>query len=288
MNEYQSKASSIAIQVKKYAREQAKLGLNFKDYAELIENKIKELGGKPAFPVNLSENEIAAHYTPHLNEEKVITKEMVLKVDIGVEVNGWLVDYAITIDFTGENNDLVDASFEALEKAVSLVKPGVDVGYIGGVIQEVIEGYGFKPIENLCGHSVEENNLHAGIEFPNVKREAVYELKEGDVFAIEPFTSTGRGYITDSEYCDIYSLISDKPIRNPVSRKLLDVIKKDYEFTPFCSRWLGIEEYSIGLRELVRNGNLEAHNVLVEEKGSKVSQFETTLIVTKNGCETLV
>ncbi|VVB70604.1 Methionine aminopeptidase [uncultured archaeon] len=288
MNEDHLKASGIAKQVKQFARETGKIGLNFREYAELIENKIKELGGKPAFPVNLSENEIAAHYTPHLNEEKTITSEMVLKVDIGVDVNGWLVDYAITIDFTGENKELVDASLEALEKAVSLVKPGVEVGFIGGIIQETIESHGFKPIENLSGHAVEQNNLHAGIEFPNVKRENSHVLASGDVFAIEPFTSTGRGYITESDYADIYSLISDKPIRNPVSRKLLEVIKKDYEFTPFCSRWLGIEEYNIGLRELVRNGNLEAHNVLVEEKGSRISQFETTLIVTDSGSEVLV
>lgn len=288
MNEDHEKASNIAKQVKVFAKEQGKIGLNFKDYAEVIENKIKEFGGRPAFPVNLGENEIAAHYTPRLNEEKIITSEMVLKVDIGVEVNGWLVDYAITIDFTGKNKDLVDSASEALDKAVSLVKPGIEVGYIGGVIEDTIHSRGFKPISNLCGHAVEQNNLHAGIEFPNVKKTNSHVLKEGDVFAIEPFVSTGRGYIVDSDYADIFSLISDKPVRNSESRKLLETIIAEYEYTPFCSRWLELEDYNIGLRELIRNGNLETHEMLVEEKGSKVSQFETTLIVTKDGCQTLV
>ena len=63
------KAGEIVKKAKEFSRKIIKSGMPLLEIAEKIENKIIELGGKPAFPVNLSINEIAAHSTPSYSDE---------------------------------------------------------------------------------------------------------------------------------------------------------------------------------------------------------------------------
>ncbi|NUN11683.1 M24 family metallopeptidase, partial [Candidatus Micrarchaeota archaeon] len=158
--------------------------------AETIESEIIGAGAKPAFPVNISLNYEAAHRTPVFGEETVFGKDVV-KVDFGVDVNGSLIDTAKTIDLTGENGKLVEAAEQALEDALSVMRAGKNVREIGKTIADSITAKGFKPVENLCGHSIASYSLHDGEELPNTER-GNYVLQEGDVFAVEPFASTGR------------------------------------------------------------------------------------------------
>src|SRR3989344_2632256 len=85
-------AGKIASDTKKYARSIAKKGMLLFELAEKIEAKIIELGGNPAFPVNLSINDVAAHYTPS-HDDKTLAHGL-LKVDFGVSVDGYVADTA--------------------------------------------------------------------------------------------------------------------------------------------------------------------------------------------------
>lgn len=86
------KAGKIASETREYARTIIKKGYLLLEIAEKIESKIIELGAKPAFPVNLSINEIAAHYTPSYDDEK--TAQGLIKIDLGVHIDGWIADTA--------------------------------------------------------------------------------------------------------------------------------------------------------------------------------------------------
>ena len=116
------RAGEIAREAVAYARTIAKKGSSLRELAEQIEGKIRELGGKPAFPVNLSINEIAAHATPaHDSDDKA---HGLLKVDIGVHLDGFIADTAFSVDLENseENKKLIEAAEAALSAAGETVK----------------------------------------------------------------------------------------------------------------------------------------------------------------------
>ena len=287
------KAAEICKKAREFAKEITKKERNLLKIAEAIEQKIIEIEGKPAFPCNLSLNEQAAHFTPEINDEIEIGERDVLKVDFGVSVEGSIVDNAFSIDYSNENGKLVEAVEKALENAISKIKSGVHVKEIGREIENTIKSYGFRPIENLSGHSIEKYLLHAGIMMPNTSYTSEdYVLKEEDVFAIEPFATNGRGYIKEGSFCQIYAYSLDlkpRPLRLQKSRELLERIVNDYKTLPFAMRWVSdFQGFNLALNDLLKNENLHKYPVLVEQKGALVSQAETTVIIEKDSARVLV
>ncbi|MBA7660243.1 Methionine aminopeptidase 1 [subsurface metagenome] len=274
-------AGKIASEVRKYARTIVKKDVSLLEIAEKIEAKIEELGGKPAFPVNLSIDNISAHYTPS-HDDKTLAHGL-LKVDFGVHIDGWIADIAFSIDLE-ENKKLIKASEKALENALKIVKKETSTDEIGDIISKTIESYGFSPIINLSGHSMEQYDLHSGISLPNINDKKDIKLKEG-VYAFEPFATTGSGKVHEGKPSGIYELRETKNVRNPISREVLELIKKEYNTLPFCSRWL-VKKLGtralFGLKQLENNGNLHQFAQLVEVVGSKVSQAEQTILISED------
>ncbi len=258
------------------------------DIAERIEQRIIEEGGKPAFPVNISINEVAAHYSPSLNDETVIKPRDVVKVDIGAHVNGYIIDSAWTFNFNSNLKELVEAASLALEKAVDTVKAKVRSGKIGEVIEETIKSKGFKPVQNLSGHLLKRYSLHGGKSIPNVKTFFSHRLKENEVYAIEPFATVGKGYVKETRKYLIFRLVKKMEPRSKLEEKVLNYIRSSYNFLPFALRWLEKEFepqlLDLVLKDLVKRGAVERYGVLVEAGKGVVAQRETTVMVTKQGC----
>jgi len=276
-------AGKIASEIKSWIKPQIKKGTSLLEIAEKIEAKIFELGGKPAFPVNLSINEVAAHFTPTYNDE---TKAHgLLKVDFGVHIDGWISDTAFSIDLENSeiNKKIIQASEKALENAIKKVKLNVKVSEIGKTIQETINLYNLNPIINLSGHEIKQYDLHAGITIPNINDNR-NDLFENGLYAIEPFATNGSGKIRDGKSSEIYMLINEKYPRTPLAREILEYIIKEYQTIPFCSRWL-IKKFGtksiIALKQLKENGNLHNFKELVESGNGIVSQAENTLLIEK-------
>ncbi len=285
------KAGNIAAEVQKLARQRAKPGVKLLDLANEIESKTRELGGEVAFPVNLSRNNEAAHYTPSFNDELIIEEKDLLKIDIGVHVDGYICDAAFTIDFSGKNALLVEAVNSALAAAVELAKPGCNVREIGKAIEHEITSRGLKPVSNLCGHAVQQYHLHAGISIPNVES-GNYVLEEGDTFAIEPFATNGYGEIVEGDDVEIFLLKKmGASARLPATRQVLTKIEELYSELPFAKRWLhtalpNLSQLSVSFafKELMNLDILASYPVLIEKKRGLVAQAETTIIVTEDGC----
>ncbi len=288
------KAGQIAAEVKKYARTFIKKDMPLLKIAEKIEAKIIELGGKLAFPTNLSINEIAAHYTPSHDDETLASG--LLKVDLGVHVDGWIADTAFSLDLENneENKKLIIASQKALDGAVNLIKNslgggGVDgeltTNQIGKVIEETIKSKGFSPIINLSGHEMKQYELHAGLNIPNVDEKREFPIKEG-LYAIEPFATNGSGRVYDGKPSGIYMLLNTKNLRSPIAREILGFIEEEYQTLPFCSRWL-VKKFGakslFGLKQLEENGNLHHFPQLIDSGKGKVSQKENTILIDEEG-----
>ena len=196
------KAGTIAKKVKRVARDLIEIDQPIIDIVEKAEKKIIDLGGGLAFPLNISINNIAAHYTPITDDKILLKEDDIVKIDIGIHVNGYIADTAFTV-YLGDNplqTRLREAAKEALSAAIDTVKPGVKVNEIGQEIEKVIVGYGFRPIRNLTGHSLAQWNLHSGITIPNVKQTRGPTLSEDDAVAIEPFATNGEGFVKDSDH----------------------------------------------------------------------------------------
>ncbi len=275
------KAGEIAKQALEYGASLIKPNVKAIEVAKAVENKITSLGGKFAFPVNISINEVAAHYTPKEDDELTFKEGDVVKLDIGVHIDGYIADTAITVDL-GDNKELVKASEEALKAAIETIHPGIEVWEIGKVVEETIKSFGFVPIANLTGHSLEQFELHAGKTIPNVNNGLKTKIEEGDAVAIEPFATTGNGYVIDSAPSEIYSLINVKPVRGLMERRVLEYIVEEHKMLPFCKRWI-VNKFGAGsafaLRNLVRYEILHNYPVLREEARGLVSQREKTILV---------
>lgn len=275
-------AGKICAEARAFAEEVVEKGKPLVHIAEAIEAKIYELGGEPAFPVNLSINEIAAHYTPTHDDET--TAQGILKVDFGVHVNGWIADNAFSVDLENNhlNKKLIEGVKNGLNNAIETTKYGCTTHDIGKEIQRTLLSENIHPIVNLSGHSMDQYDLHAGITIPNIGDNSTQEITEG-LYAIEPFGTFGSGKVRDGKPSSIYLLLTSKNVRSPIAREVLTHITENFGTLPFCSRWivkvLGTKAL-VGLRQLEENGNLHQYAQLIEASGAKVAQWEHTLLVT--------
>jgi len=285
------KISFTAIQK---AGEMIKPGMKLIDVADFIESFVVNEGFDIAFPLNLSINNQAAHYTPTLNDDKVFGDKDVVKIDFGATKKGILGDCAVTIDLSGEYSKMLESTELALSNAISIIKPGIKIRDIGIEISKTIEGMGFKPIKNLGGHGVKIHDLHTDPFIPNFDNGDNSELEVGDIIAIEPFATTesGRGQVTNSDIVEIYSFVFPAPVRSKNSRLLIEKIAKRNEHEPFAVRWFGdileskFELYA-AISELVRVNALDPHPVLIELNGGIVSQHEKQIVVTETECDVI-
>ncbi|MEM4295874.1 MAG: type II methionyl aminopeptidase [Candidatus Anstonellales archaeon] len=284
----------IAKRIRDKIIKDVKPGVKLIDIANGIENAIFEYGAKPAFPLNISIGHIAAHATPAINDNAIIGNELV-KVDFGIALDGIISDNAITLDFNGNFDKIVECSEMALQKAIEEIKPGKTIKEISNVIYREIKKYDFKPISNLTGHKIEGMHLHSGITLPNVPVNDVYVIKEGDVFAIEPFVTSkdASGYVVEKNEVEIYSYLKHSRFRFRESKIIADYIKDKYGILPFAERWIYEKVNNkillhAALKEMLSLKSIQAYPILEEQKKGQVAQAEKTVIVTKDGCEPLI
>ena len=276
-------AGEILSQVRAETVERVEVGESHLEVAEFAEDRIHELGGQPAFPVNVSIDEEAAHATPSIGDESTFGEEMI-NIDIGVAVDGWLADSAVTIDLSG-NPELAEAPAEALDAALDMIEPGVQTGEIGATIEEVIDGYGYNPVVNLTGHGLGHWEQHTEPTIPNRAVSQGTTLEVGDVVAIETFATDGSGKVSEGGDEEIFALEREGSVRNRQARQVLDQISEEFRTLPFATRWLDSSRAKMALRRLKSQDIVHGYPVLKEDAGCLVSQKEHTIIVTPEGCE---
>jgi len=277
-------AGSILREVLDAAAERVAPGTTHLEVAEFAEEQTRELGGEPAFPANISVNEEASHATPGRDDETEFQGGDLVCLDVGVHVDGWIADAAVTVDL-GNHTELVEAAEEALAAALDVAGPGTHTGEMGAEIQEVIEAYGYNPIVNLTGHGLEHYDAHTGPNVPNRRVQSGVELQPGDVIAVEPFATDGRGKVSEGQKTEIFSLEAERNVRNRQARQLLEDISERYDRLPFAARWFEGGRTDMTLQRLEQQDVVRSYPVLKEVDGAMVSQAEHTFVVTEDGIE---
>ena len=279
------KAGKIASEVREYARTQDHTGRTLSEICNDVENEILKRGGEPAFPVNVSLNDIAAHYTAEPNDPTIVKNSDVLKIDVGVHIDGYIADTAVTVSFDSKYQDLIDIAQRALDEAIGIARSNTRVSDIGRIIEKTITKYGCKPIQNLSGHSLERYTIHAGKSIPNIWTIGhSFNLSVDNVYAIEPFVTTkeGQGIVYEGKVKNIFGIASRKRTKDQKADEFLEYLWNKFKTLPFALRWV-VNDYEEKealslLQTLLKKKNVHAYPILVEGTNRIVVQAEHTII----------
>jgi methionyl aminopeptidase len=303
------KSANVHKKTNYYIRDLIKPGITLKEIANLIENKVKEEIAfdieNPsqkgiAFPVGLSLNNCAAHYTPNYYDADIILKESdILKVDYGVHIEGTIIDSAFTIHFDPKYDEFVKLSKDLTNYAVSLCRPDVILGELGADIEEYIKSKELIIDGKLCkmnvmseisGHMISQYQIHAGKAVPNVAINYNVRMKEYEYYAIEPFLTTGLGKSIikgDNSHFMLSNSLNNLNKLKSDEKKLYHLIYKNFNTLPFCQKWLyqlnKELEHDKLLKKLEEKQILNVYPPIWDIEGSIISQFEHTIFVKENG-----
>ena len=283
------KAGKIAGEVRENVRKKDWVGSTLAEICEYVESEIINRGAKCAFPVNTSLNEIAAHYTAEPNDPKTVSDSDLIKIDLGAQINGYIADTAVTVNYDPQYDSLVQTAENALQSAMSMIKVGVKSKDVGRKIQNTIQDMGFKPIANLSGHSLDQYTIHAGKTVPNMWSIGSFDFSEDEAYACEPFVTAknGLGFVRNGKIKNIFALASRKRTKDDEADKLLEYIWNNFNMLPFALRWIVKDWEEKEARKLldflVKKKVVKAYAILVEASGKTVAQAEHTFIPTQTG-----
>jgi methionyl aminopeptidase len=286
-------AGRIAAEVRSLMKSTVTEGMPIIDICEKTEALIRQKGGKPAFPCNVSVNEVAAHYTSPPDDKRTVPSGALVKVDIGVHVDGYIADTAVTVCLNREYDNLVAAAEDALNTGVKTIRAGMFTSQFGSAIQKTIESHGLRPVANLTGHQVARYVIHAGRSLPNVTHISTSRVVANEVYAIEPFVTLkdAAGRVGSGRESYIFRFLKQRTLRNEYAKKLCGFIMENFRTLPFAERWLldtvPPDEHKAAFSELLSSKTLTAYPIFVEVSGKPVAQAEHSVLVTKDGCEVL-
>jgi methionyl aminopeptidase len=283
--------------------------LSLQTIASNIETKIKDYtqfdphnptNRGIAFPVGLSLNNCAAHYTPNSKDPEILLgKSDILKIDYGVHYNGIIIDSAFTISLDQKYDEFIDISRKLTQYAVSLCGPDVILGEMGSDIEEYVKSkeividnktLTLRTMSDLSGHMIRPYEIHAGVAVPNIKIFYPIRMKTNEFYAIEPFITTGEGKSILKEPNSHFmknpnfDINLNKKIKFTKSENdLIDFINTNYSTLPFCEKWVSSHNMSPYLDSLVSKKYLNNYPPIYDIKDSIISQFEHTVYIKENG-----
>ena len=267
-------------------------GARIEEIQLAVEAKIRELGGSPAFPAQVSRNHIAAHYCSPPGDPTVLGAQDIVKLDCGTHVDGYVTDNATTVDLRdGERSLLCAASKMALENAIAVMGPGVSLTEVGRQVETTIQSLGFKPVRNLCGHGVARYTIHCAPSVPNYADAKAARLRPNMTIACEPFASDGKGFIDVDGAPEVFMLKRDVRPKDNLSATVQQAMTQS-EGLPFArrdlERWLGSQKAADEALKLLRKKDLvDEYPPLCERSGVRIAQFEHTIFIHEHGAEVI-
>ncbi|MFT7484866.1 MAG: methionyl aminopeptidase [Candidatus Paceibacteria bacterium] len=284
-------AGKIAAECREWARGEVKPGVRLRYILETVEGMMRKHGAAPAFPAQTSRNHIAAHYCSPPNDETCYEEGDCVKIDFGVHVDGYVADTATSIDLSSDGRwgALIKASSDALKAAIATVGPEIHVREVGAVVERTICGAGFEPIRNLTGHGVDRWKVHCAPQIPNYAERGTARFHEGQMIAIEPFSSTGEGYIREQGRSEVFMMVRPPRKAKGIDRDVLRYIDS-WRGLPIARRYFSEfdpEVVEAALSKLTKQGSLMRYPPLVEDEGVMTAQTEHSIFIGPDGVEVI-
>jgi methionyl aminopeptidase len=282
----------ISATAREHGKKLIKPGARIEAIAREVEQVIYDMGGKPAFPAQLSRNHIAAHYCSPPDDPTVVGPEDIVKLDLGTQVDGYVTDNAVTVDLReGEGSLIVAASRMALDNAISVMGPGASITEIGRQIESTVKALGFNPIYNLTGHGVARYIIHCAPSIPNYPDMKAGRLRANMTIACEPFVCDGKGYIDCDGESEVFMLRREIKPKDSVPQDVINAVGVT-EGLPFARRQLlptlgSMKRVEEALKLLKKKALIDEYPPLCEKKGVRVAQTEHTIFISETGAEVL-
>lgn len=260
-------------------------GTRLIDICEGVEESIRRLGGKPAFPCNVSIDEIGAHYTSPPGDRTVVPPMSLVKVDLGAHIDGYVADSAVTVSVGSEHEEMIGVAQEALAKGIQAVRVNGQISDVGAVVEKHIKSMGFKPIRNLTGHQIALYEIHAGTSIPNVNEGLAAgggRFQPWSIYALEPFVTLpdARGLIQEGRLGNILNLQKLKKPKDDGQRALFDYVYSNFRTLPFARRWIDGKPGYACEGAMLKSRALYEYATLVEVSRKPIAQAEHTLLTT--------
>jgi methionyl aminopeptidase len=181
-------------------RTKARTGVTTGELDKAAEKFIRSQGGEPAFKgyrgfpgsICASPNSMVVHGIPG---EYKLSRGDILSIDVGVILDGWVADAAITVpvgNVTPVAKRLLATTRAALFDAVEQCRPGNRLGDLGHAVQKRVEADDFSVVRSLVGHGI-GRDMHEDPQIPNYGEPGTGEkLEEGMVLAVEPMVNVGN------------------------------------------------------------------------------------------------
>jgi methionyl aminopeptidase len=281
-------AGRIAARARDHGASLVAPGERLRDVCEAVEEFIRDAGGELAFPVQTSVNHVAAHDCPSPEDERRYAQGDVVKLDVGVHVEGYVVDTATTVVAGGKDgHPLVEAARAALQAALQVAGPNVPIWRLSAAIATTLRSSGVRPMRNLCGHHVGRWIVHSPPAIPNLPEDAEGRLQVGAALAIEPFATEGPGRVAETGVAEVFRLLPDQDPGQDLGVPLREALlaRRGLPFSRRDLRGLPRPEVEEALRNLSARGALHTYAPLVETTGRRVAQAEHTVLVTATGVE---
>jgi methionyl aminopeptidase len=282
----------ISATAREHGRKMIQPGVRIEAIARECEQVILDMGGKPAFPAQLSRNHIAAHYCSPIDDPTEVQPDDIVKLDLGTHVDGYVTDNAVTVDLRdGEGSLLVAASRMALDNAISVMGPGASITEIGRQIESTVHALGFNPVYNLTGHGVAKFTIHCAPSIPNYPDRSAGRLRPNMTIACEPFVCDGKGQIDVQGQPEVFMLKRSIRPKDNLPKEVIEAMEAT-QGLPFARRQLqpllgSPKKIEDALKHLLKRRLIEEYPPLVEKRGVRVAQTEHTIFIGEDGAEVL-
>jgi methionyl aminopeptidase len=283
MLENLKKAADIHYKVRTECKQYIKTNQSYYDIVNLYQEHIQKYSDSNsgiAFPLGFSVNNICAHDSSYYGDIRKLNKNDILKIDIGIHYNGYIIDSAQTIivdNYINNMNEytknLINSTIDATNTAIK--NSGVDVRLyeLSELIYETINSYdNIKPIGILGGHNIKQNVIHGG-KLILCKPHAIQtdmKMEENEIYAIETFASTGTG--------NLINLDSITHYKQKRLDKMADKFMKLYDCKDFIKNRNGLPfNYDWIYRDINRDNNKDINNNNKNNNKLKIDKIKKEL-----------
>lgn len=271
-----------------------------------IESEVAKVYGKKkmekgiAFPTCVSPNEICGHFSPLRSEPLKLKDGDLIKIDLGVHIDGFIAQVAHTIvvggkPVEGRKADVILAAYNAIQGALRTIKPGNTNYDATEVIAKAAESFKCQPLEGVLSHELKKHLLDGNTTIINKatfdQKVEEHEFQVHEVYALDVYVSTGEGKTKEA---DVRTTIYKRAIERTYTLKLkasrafyAEAVDK-YPTMAFSLRQFEDETSAkLGISEATKHDLFAPYPVLTEKSGEYVAQFKYTIVVGKNGTVTL-
>lgn len=260
-----------------------------------------------AFPVCISVNEVAGHFSPMKQDTMTIKAGDLVKIDLGVHIDGFITQAAQTIVCPGEDGkvekatgakaDVTLAAWTAAEAALRKIEVGANNNAVTEVIKQCADEFKVNGVTGVLGHQLKRNCIDGKRTVINrenpeqgegkFEKVANHTFKEGEVYCLDVMMSSGEGKVkevTDFRHTIYKRTGENYLLKTPKGRQFMGEVNSKFKHMPFTLRSIEDEGAArIGIKEAVAHELLHSYPVMIEKKDTFVAQFKFTVLLLGNG-----